>query len=195
MPSYLRLSRILYRSMNKKTLKSKYFQWMCSLVCDKKHRDNYQSLLSFLFDTEFIYAIGLDGNRAADGVDLRYLFSKIRGYSDHVAALYLDDEPCSMLEMMIALANRCEVQIMDNPEIGDRTGIWFWEMIESLGLHPYTDDNFDESEVSKIVKRFIHRKYSANGKGGLFTIHDSRQDMRSIEIWYQMMQYLNEEAE
>ena len=40
---------------------------------------------------------------------------------------YLDNKTCSVLEMMIALAIRCEEHIMDDPDVGNRTGQWFWK--------------------------------------------------------------------
>lgn len=52
-------------------------------------------------------------------------------------ASYLDNRPCSVLEMIIALAIRLEEHIMDDPDIGNRTGQWFWDMIVSLGLGFY----------------------------------------------------------
>ena len=105
-------------------------------------------------------------------------------------ATYLDDRPCSILEMMIALAIRCEEHIMEDPEIGNRTGQWFWNMIVSLGLGHMTDDYFDLAYVEEAVRRFLNREYSRDGSGGLFTIERCPQDMRRIEIWYQMCMYL-----
>ena len=80
--------------------------------------------------------IPMDGNRAEDGIDLRYRFGHEQHYSDAMVASFLDDRPCSVLEMMIALSIRCEEHIMDDPDVGNRTGQWFWSMIASLGSGP-----------------------------------------------------------
>ena len=104
----------------------------------------------------------------------------------------LDDKDCSVLEMMVALSIRCEEHIMDNPDIGDRTGKWFLDMIVNLGLEKMTDDRFDKRYVEKILHRFMNREYERNGDGGLFTVHHNRIDMRSVEIWYQAMWYFDE---
>ena len=146
-----------------------------------------------LSKTDFYYTIPMDGNREADGIDLRYRFGYENSYDESMIAAYLDDRPCSVLEMMIALAIRCEENIMDDPDIGDRTGQWFWSMIENLGLSDMDDAEYDELYVHRIVKRFLDRGYKKNGEGGLFTIHHSAgRDLRNVEIWYQMCWYLDE---
>ena len=99
---------------------------------------------------------------------------------------------CSVLEMMIALSMRCEEQIMDDPDIGNRTGQWFWDMIDNLGLGNMSDSKFDSLYVDEVLQRFLNRDYKRNGEGGLFTINRRGLDMRSVEIWYQMCWHLQE---
>ena len=101
------------------------------------------------------------------------------------------DEPCSVLEMMVALAIRCEESIMDNPVYGDRTGQWFWNMIVSLGLGSMTDEMYDRDYVDNIVDRFLDRDYSPDGRGGLFTIRNCEYDLRDVEITHQLYWYLD----
>lgn len=141
---------------------------------------------------EFCYSIDLDGNRASDGVDLRYRFGDDNGYLQAVIADILDVRGSSILEMMVALCIRCEESIMDDPDIGNRTTKWFFDMIDSLGLSDMTDENFDEDRVNYILDVFLDREYEPNGKGGLFTLKHPRHDMRNAEIWYQCMWYLDE---
>lgn len=177
----------------RRDVKEEYFDWMYNIVCNDQYsrRSSYRSLLHYLDDTDFTYTIGMDGNRAEDGVDLRYRFAYEKGYDYRVIADSIDDHPCSILEMMVALAIRCEEHIMEDSSIGDRTGQWFWNMIVSLGLGTMTDEQFDFDYVEEVVYRFLNRRYSRNGKGGLFTIEDTNVDMRSVEIWYQMCWYLD----
>jgi hypothetical protein len=101
------------------------------------------------------------------------------------------DGPCSVLEMMIALAIRCEENIMDDPLIGDRTRQWFWSMISSLGLSGMTDTRFDNKSVDRVLETFLDRDYKPNGEGGLFTIKRCEKDLRKVEIWYQLLWYLD----
>lgn len=175
-------------------LSSKYFNWMYQLVCyeNRSKKPSHLKLLNHLHNVEFNYIIGLDGNRAEDGVDLRYRFGDEHGYSDPVIASCLDNQSCSILEMMIALAMRCEEHIMDDPNIGNRTGQWFWNMIDNLGLGSINDANINVEYVDKVLLRFINREYGRNGEGGLFTVRNCRRDMRSVEIWYQMCWYVDE---
>lgn len=179
--------------MTKSELNGPYFEWMYRLVVDDRYSNkSYRRLFYKLHDTEFAYTIPMDGNRAEDGIELRYRFGREQGYRDAVIANCLDIRPCSILEMMIALAIRCEEHIMEDPDIGNRTGQWFWSMLVSLGLGSMSDVRFDPVRVDEILDRFMDHDYAPDGKGGLFTIRNPRFDMRSMEIWYQMNCYLNE---
>lgn len=178
--------------MTRNELHNEYFEWMYHLVCDDEYSKklSYRKLLEFLHEVEFYYIHPMDGNRAGDGINLRYRFGYECGYENAMIATYLDDQPCSVLEMIIALAVRCEEHLMCNSELGDRTGQWFWGMIVNLGLGGMSDTKFDESKASYIVHRFLEREYEPDGKGGLFTVPNDKRDMRDIEIWYQMNAYL-----
>lgn len=179
--------------MRRDELNKEYFNWMYQLVYDK-HRHSrglsYKKLLTRLHVEPFSYTIPMDGNRAADGINLRYRFGMENGYRDSIIAVYLDDKPCSILEMMVALAIRCEEHIMEDTDIGNRTGQWFWNMIVSLGLGRMTDTRYEPDYVDDVIERFLSRDYDRSGKGGLFTVEHCRRDMRNVEIWYQMCLYL-----
>lgn len=179
---------------NRDEIANRYFEWMNDLVCDGGYsrRRSWRRLFRLLHETEFIYILEMDGNRADDGTDLRYRFAYESGYSKNELEDAIDNRPCSILEMMVALAQRCEEHITDDPESGNRTGKWFFEMIESLGLLDMDDEHFDKIISADILDRFMQRKYRKDGRGSLFTIGRSDLDMRSAEIWYQMMWYLNE---
>lgn len=175
----------------KDRISNDYFEWIYNLVCGERFSEklSYKKLLMHLHNTNFIYLIPKDGNRAQDGIDLRYRFAY--EYTDIEDADSYLKGPCSVLEMMVALAVRCEETIMDDPTKGDRTGQWFWNMIVSLGFGGMSDDRYDRFFVDKTLDRFLSRKYEQNGKGGLFTIRNPKRDMRRIEIWYQLCDYLN----
>ena len=175
-------------------LNNEYFEWIYEIVCSDKaySKLSYRKLLCFLYYTEFIYICDRDENRACDGIDLRYRFGDDCGYSGSTINTYLDTRPCSVLEMMVALAFDVEEHIMDDPTFGDRTGQWFWNMIVNLGLGSMSDARFDRDYVEHVVCKFLNREYERNGRGGLFAISDDRHDMRTAEIWYQAMWYLNE---
>lgn len=180
--------------MAQRNLSDEYFEWMYQLVCNDKYykRLSYRKLLYLLHDIEFSYILELDENRAEDGRDFRYRFGYECGYPRDYIATDLDIRPCSVLEMMIALAFRGEEQIMDDPEFGNRTGQWFWNMIVSLGLGSMNDSNFDRRYVEDVIFSMLDRDYAPNGEGGLFTIDSCPYDMREIDIWSQFMWYLDE---
>lgn len=152
---------------------------------------SYRRLLRYLFDREFIYILPMDGNRYEDGINLRYRFGDEQGIEQYIIANCIDIRPCSVLEMMIALAIRCEEHIMDDPDYGNRTGQWFWNMINNLGLGHMNDKRFDYNAAKNIIDIFLNRQYTRDGEGGLFVIHNSQRDLRNVDIWYQMMWYLN----
>lgn len=180
--------------MTKSELNNEYLEWMYQLVCDKRYIENlsYRKLFVYLYHIDFTYTIGMDGNRAEDGTDLRYRFGYERSYEGPTIASFLDDRSCSVLEMLIALAIRCEEHIMADPDIGNRVGQWFWNMVVNLGLGSMNDSKFDERYVDKTISRFLERTYEPTGEGGLFTLKHCRRDLRSVEIWYQMCWYLDE---
>ena len=167
-----------------------YFDWLCDIV--NVSTVSYDKLLRFLHRTKFRWINIRDKNRAEDGTDLRFRFRKsIDGLSRNEVLNWHDKEPCSVLEMMIALAIRAEEQIMDDPQVGNRTTQWFWGMVSSLGLTGMSDNMFDLIEVKDIIERFLNREYSPDGKGGLFTIRDCKYDLRDVEIWTQLCWYLD----
>lgn len=171
-------------------IRSDYFEWMYDLMCSDRFADTitYRQLFIFLHEVEFTYIVPHDENRAGDGIALRYRFCLHHGCED---LEYCLDGPCSVLEMMVALAIRCEERIMSDPAKGDRTAQWFWEMISSLGLSSMNDCNFNEWLVNDVITRFLNREYDRNGKGGLFTIRRWDRDARDAEIWHQLLAYLN----
>lgn len=174
-----------------------YFEWLCGLIDFRGHSiTRYKKLLLFLHDVDFHYSIPKDGNRYEDGIDMRYQYGVETNTPQNLIARALDGKPCSMLEMMVALAYRCEQQVMSNSDFGTRTGEWFWFMVSSLGLDNQTNKNFNQDYCWMVVNRFFNRSYLPNGDGGLFKIDVFDKDLhfvdlRDYEIWYQATWYLN----
>ena len=170
-------------------IEHKYFLWLCELIDGDRFSNvrSYWRLLNHLHAIEFTWFIPHDDNRASDGVQLRRRYGLVM--DDMSLQGYLQG-PCSVLEMMVALAIRCEETIMDDDSIGNRTGQWFWTMIHNLGLTPMTDKEFDGGQVDGIIARFLNREYDPDGSGGLFTVRNCEYDMRKVEIWCQLSWYL-----
>lgn len=180
--------------MTRRETREAYFNWLCDIVRGDRFAKNisYDRLLAHLHEREFIWVIPRDMNRADDGIDLRYRFAMTQVHEDLVQSV-VDDliEPCSILEMMIALAIRCEENIMDDPAKGDRTGQWFWGMIVNMGLGSMYNTNYSKRVVDDALNTMLDRTYEPDGKGGLFTVRHCDRDLRSVEIWYQLLWYLD----
>lgn len=174
-------------------IREEYFEYLYQVVCgdDIVAKLSWRRLIWHLFNTPFrISYIQMDENRMLDGIRLRYIFGDDAQYPRSVIDSCIDED-CSVLELMIALATRMENEIMASSEYGDHTSLWFWSMIGSLGLNAMTDDQYDPEDVDFILDRFMDREYGPDGEGSLFYIQNSQKDLRHIEIWYQMCEYLN----
>lgn len=183
----------------------KYQAWLMQVVKMNRHK----KLFGILYSTEFTWVHPFDENRAADGVYLRYRFTQDefsednRRHHGHTFQSSMEDIPCSVLEMLIALAINIEDSIMYDPKHGDRTPEWFWMMLENLDLARYDDrfmSSLSKSEyisvynaIRSILTAFMDRDYGYDGKGGLFPLRRPRMDQREEEIWYQANVYAIEE--
>lgn len=180
-------------------LTREYFHWIYSKVSSNLNANipTYKDLLWYLLFVRFSGPyFGLDENRAIDGLRMRLDFAEEYGYDENDITEEMGLDECSMLEMMVALSIRCEENIMEDTEYGDRVGQWFWSMIASLGLGWAKDGVFrvhdHYEDIDYVIVRFLKREYSYNGKGGLFTVDNPPADMRKTDIWYQMCFYLEE---
>lgn len=168
-----------------------YHNWLVNSALEfTAQYGSYRDLYEYLYSREYVPKIPRDRNRAEDGRQLRSRFYEQKPW------LYgremLDAQPCNMLELIVALALRCEENIMASPEDGDRTGLWIQTMIVSLGLVDEIDGYFDELHCCQVVDTFLAHKYKPNGEGGLFTTTTRKENMRRVEIWYQLNWYLDE---
>ena len=178
--------------MTDENMRRKYFEWLCSFVKPFVLNRSYRFLMLHLFRTDFYAVIPMDENRASDGIELRYRFGREKRIRMSDIADVLDVKDCNVLEMMVALSLRCEEQIVDEPDVGDRTRKLFWSMINNLGLNRMDDESYDSFEVEDRLDIFLNREYKSDGTGGLFKLRRTRHDLRNVEIWYQMMWYLSE---
>lgn len=179
--------------MTRTDIEQAYFDWMYHMVTDNRYGGEirYHKLLTFLHDIEFRYVLSRDADRAEDGESLRRRFA-FYNYEHEERGKVIDylARPCSVLEMILALAIRCE-DIMDDPAIGNRTGQWFWEMINTIGIGWMSDDAFDKDEALKKINIFMEREFEPDGEGGLFHIPNCHSDLRDVEFWVSMLWYLD----
>lgn len=173
------------------TIEDRYTDWLMQQAMGQDR--SYDELLIFLYNKPFIYSLRMDENRAEDGRELRYIFGEKNGIPLKDIQSGLDSgRDCSMLEMMVGLARRCESQIMVDMEEGEQPERWFIVMIKNLGLGNQSNGNFDYEKADYITDRFLAHQYSYYGDGSLFSVCNPRHDMRQTDLWYQAMWYLTE---
>jgi hypothetical protein len=156
----------------------------------------YSNLLAFLFHIEFYWRDEFDTDeaRAVDGKRLRRQFLSEQGIDPES---YILQGPCKVLEMLVALAQRAEFTMYD-PWKGDRTYKWFWIFMKNLGLDYLTNDKCTseaENYVHMVITRWLDRRFDSNGNKSPFPIKKRSEDMRKVDIWYQMQWYLAENYE
>lgn len=178
-------------------LKELYFDWICTTAFpDNIVKNRYSKVLYLLHNTLFEYTLGLDENRKRDGIDLRYHFSCDSNIPNSIVDSCFNNEVCSVLEMMVALAKRFDNNVMYDISYGDRSALWFWIMFSNLGLNQFDDSVWNDQTpniISDILYRFFNRTYNPDGSnGGMFIVKNLSLDMRTIQIWDQMSIYINE---
>lgn len=175
-----------YRKTREETV-IEYFEWLLEKVDFDNDHCGYEELLRYLHSVEFTSRIPKDENRVIDGLNLRDEFMCDRNIDGYI------EGPCSVLEMLVAFSIRIEMDITGDPG-NDDLSRWFWVMLDNLGLLKYDDRHFDEEEVEEIVNIFLERKYSRDGRGGLFPLFHPKTNQRETELWYQMQRYLTEHS-
>lgn len=162
----------------------KYLDWLMGIV---GMGDEYLYLCDQLLRTDYIFTVGNDVNRAIEGIQLRQEFEEGYGFVEE-----LGGKECSVLEMLVELAIRCD-GVMFDPAKGERPEYWFWCFMENLKLDKFTNEEYDAGKIDEIIERFNYRYYNSHGRrGGLFAVKEPRGDLRVTELWYQMMWWLNE---
>lgn len=174
-------------------IKQDYFQWLCEMVHSDGPSQSYGILLKTLHSIPFFALHERDLNRMDDGYRLRYEY---QSFSGHRISEDLYEMKVSVLEVLIGLTNRIE-DLMYDPDKGDQTLIWFWEMIDNLGFENFTDEAFGSRQwytfqVEDVIKKWLERRFQRNGKGSPFPLENWKYDQRKIELLYQMNDYLNE---
>lgn len=170
------------------SIRNDYFSWLYDLVYLD---NNHWLLLGLLHGVEFTWSVDMDQNRAIEGVNLRSEFADTCDYfRDDVGAAL--SGPCTVLEMLVAMCRRCEDDIMYDPKMGDRTAVWFWDIISNLGLLEVCDDGyFDENFVLERVRMFIERRFHPDQEGCPFLgIKYTDYEVKNTEFWSMMQSYL-----
>lgn len=183
------------------TLKDDYFSWLYGLV--SKQSRSYVKLCKLLHQIRFYWSVENDENRCQDGLNLRDRFAE-ENHLDlaHLEVRYwMEKAPCSVFEVMVALAQRMDGLTYDLKTHENKTSKWFYEMLQNLRLSRFTDNSsrfedlgpVQEAEVCDTLCVTLDRAYDKSGTGSLFPLKRAHpRDMRKTEIWYQLMAWLDE---
>lgn len=171
-----------------------YFNWLCDLI--NLDEGEFDILIYELHSIEYEWVLPFDANRSYDGFVLRYQY-------DDYSNLAVDDptgEHCTVLEALIALAQKMDY-ILDDEDRGNRTRIWFWEMLDNLGLTAYSNDTFSDpfgrdldrlNEIHHICDIWMSRGFEYDGVGSPFPLEYPHEDQRTIDLIKQMNAYILE---
>jgi len=163
-----------------------YVRWLCGLVGIKDSPGlNYFNVCETLNGVYYRGWLKNDKNREMDGKELRERY--IRETGDNSLSM---STRCTFLEMMVALA----IRMNDEAEDYD-ISYWFFEMLKNLRLWNMDDEHFKETDRKEIVEKCVvvrGREYEYDGSGGLFPLKDPPCDMRDVELFFQMTQYIHE---
>lgn len=177
------------RMWNIDELEQRYYKWLVSLI--PAWRDSHGTLLRQLYDTPFRVTMIQDENRVGDGLSLRGRFIGERHIDLSNRDALKQCRPCSVLEVMIAMALRCEEEYMTQYSEEDPISVWFGPMILSLGLAHCSGPFYDTEEADVAIRNFLNRAYQPDGLGGLFHVPGIQEDMRKLELWSQMMIWID----
>lgn len=180
--------------MESKDIIELYFQWLTDQVCTDKEKRKFSKVLRLLYSTTFRYTLERDGNRAEDGISLRDSFGNENDIDCETRHNAITG-PCTLLEMMVGLADRAVYSMVDDEITGNEDPKhWiFWLMMSNVGLIRLSNADFSHSKAIRHIDVLLDRKYASNGrKGGLFVVRKPRSDLREVEIWYQMCWSISE---
>ncbi len=175
-----------------------YFNWLLEKIFyDSGIMHSYTALCYELYNIPFQWSIEMDENRQKDAQDLRYLFGDECGYSQAQICNELDTYEPSLFEVIVALIDRVQDNILDNFDDNLSNQSIFLDILKSLRIEMLTSEtdrisNMDKVYLYNAIDNLYTKNYSYYGEGSLFTVGAPLNDMRDTEIWYQFMWYLNE---
>lgn len=167
-------------------------------------RSNFSGILArYMYETDFRSSIDDDKIQMEKALELRkeYAESVYEGAneraSDRVWKSILG--PCSMLEMVIYLADSIDKIVNESEE--NRYSEFFHILVDNAKLTKFDDEDYDLKGDTVLkywldkIDFILDRKYSKDGKGGFFPLEKPKKDQRKVPIWYQMNAWLEENSD
>ena len=169
-------------------LERDYYDWICEHIPSWRH--SHGRLIWQMFETPFEFDMADDSNRAADGYSLRNRYCWEGGLNADKRSVLQAQRPCSVLEVAIAMALRGDEEYTTDYTEENPVDKWFGAMIRSLGVDRYDDINYDPIAVDIALRAMMKHDYLPDGRGGLFHVPGICDDMREIDLWEQMMAWI-----
>lgn len=166
-----------------------YYEFILDYLKAEDGDRYYSNLLWSLYNIEFVALIDMDKNRIANALYLRDKICEDEGIR------YIGDGFCSVLDILIHLANRMAFNLDGLNEKESGLKCYFWEMIENFGFTDFDDSawNYEvELDVVETVNRWIDRKYDADGSRTPFPKRNKTRNFLEQELWDQMQMYIEE---
>ena len=136
-----------------------------------------------LHGVQYRYFVQNDVNRAIEGKNLRRIYVELGGKP----AWAYEDEPASVMEVLVAFAQRADDLATGMGIQPDARG-WCSLFLYHLGL----SGDCSTHDIQTKAQYWVNRQYTASGKGGLFPLDYPTRDQRRLELWYQLNDYLRE---
>lgn len=145
----------------------------------------YSELCEALLMVEFEPIVGNDGDRAEDGMDLRREFEML------IEAPESDISPCSMLEMLVAVAIRT-AELMYEGDEGESPGHYFWVFLNNLGLSKMKNTG-DFRKKQKIIVDICDRFLDPDDESvDIVRVKHPPKRWSKLEIWKKINWFLTE---
>lgn len=154
-----------------------YLTWLLDQTVFEAPLETHKDVLVALFTEEYVPYHRMDVNRLSDGLDLRTEWFELYGHHYDIPNDWYD-EPCTYLEMLIALAKRCAFN-----ESSRSVSEWVHILLRNSGL------NIKSSEF-KTKQSYFYNQLTLLETGERTFFEMPLQDL-DAQLWDQMMLYID----
>lgn len=171
-----------------------YVDWLKNIVSDDGYYPDWDrsfiKLLNCLWEIPWegnAKYIGSDRDREQDGYDLRVQYETeiCESSGPKLADIY---GSVKVLEVLVAISLRMYDFMLDT-NIYNSPSRWFWEIIGNSYLDVMNDDSYEDRGGDEAVENVVYSilKKEEGPLRGWF----GSPNWRTMEIWYQMHEYLS----
>lgn len=158
-----------------------YIKWICDQLGLRVTK--WRGVMSNLNKIPYRWYIDTDENRAVEGLNLRNDYFKDRGFN----RIDSDNSDCTVLEMLVSLANRLNLDYVGYP--GDeKNGLIFIDFCKNLGIiSEESDENQcysgDFEDISESVDAWLDGDFEENGDGSPFYVPSGDINLQNLSVW------------